>query len=130
VRIDHTAIVVADLGEALERYRRVLGVSFGTRYLLPGQRVEVAFLAMGDTQLELVTPTDPESGVARFLAKRGEGLHHVGILVDDIDRELERLRRENVDLIDEQPRPGVHGKIAFVHPRSTGGVLIELIERG
>jgi methylmalonyl-CoA/ethylmalonyl-CoA epimerase len=127
-RVDHTAIVVADLDEALDRYRTLLGAEPGAKHLVPEQRVAVAFLALGDTQLELISPTDPESGVARYLAARGEGLHHVGIHVDDIESELERLRLQGIELIDDQPRQGVHGKIAFVHPRGTGGVLLELVQ--
>lgn len=127
-RVDHTAIAVKDLDEALERYRRLLGVETYERVAVPQQGVEVAFLAMGDTSLELICPTEPGSGVARFLEQRGEGLHHIGVLVDDITAELDRLRRDGVELIDEEPRCGAHGSIAFLHPRGTGGVLIELVQ--
>lgn len=127
-RIDHTAIVVRDLNEAIDRYQRLLDVRAGERVLVPTQRVAVVFLSLGDTQLELIQPTDAESGTARFLARRGEGLHHIGILVHDIEGELQRLAADGVELIDREPRPGVHGRIAFVHPRASGGVLLELIE--
>jgi methylmalonyl-CoA/ethylmalonyl-CoA epimerase len=129
LRIDHTAIAVRDLDEALERYRRLIHAETSHRSLVADQRVEVAFLTIGDTELELIAPTDSESGVARFLDRRGEGLHHIGIQVDDIASELRRLEGEGVGLIDHLPRRGVHGMVAFVHPRATGGVLLELIQR-
>lgn len=127
-RVDHTAIAVQDLDEALKRYHRLLGLRVASRDRVPDQKVEIAFLAGGDTLLELITPTDADSGVARFLERRGEGLHHVGLLVDDIRRELQRLAEEGVELIDHEPRRSVHGLIAFVHPRGTGGVLLELVQ--
>ncbi len=129
LRIDHTAIVVRDMDGAIERYRRLFGAEPRDRATVPDQRVEVAFLPIGDTELELICPTDPSSGVSRFLAQRGEGLHHVGILVQDISAELGRLADQGVELIDRAPRRGTHGSIAFVHPRGTGGVLVELIQR-
>jgi methylmalonyl-CoA/ethylmalonyl-CoA epimerase len=88
----------------------------------------VAFVSMGDTQLELVQPLDPTSGVARFLDTHGEGLHHVGVAVDDLSAELRRLEADGVRLIDRVPRRGVHGLIAFIHPHGTGGVLVELVQ--
>jgi methylmalonyl-CoA epimerase len=129
LRVDHTAIVVRDLDEATERYPRLYGVEPSVRARVPQQPIEVAFLPVGDTWLELVQPTDATSGVARFLERRGEGLHHVGLQVEDIRRELRQLADEGVELIDTEPRPGVHGLIAFVHPRSSHGVLVELVER-
>ena len=128
LRIDHTAIAVRDLAEALNRYARIFGLQSVGRTEVPDQGVEIAFLRAGDTQLELICPLDQESSVSRFLDRYGERLHHVGLLVDDMDRELERLRRAGVELIDNSPRNGPHGRIAFVHPRGTGGPLIELIE--
>jgi len=128
LRIDHTGIAVRDLDEALERYRRTYGLQPSERLPVPTQHVEVAFLAIGDTRLELVQPTDDQSPVARFLDRRGEGLHHVAILVQNIREELQRLSDNGVELIDREPRPGAHGLVAFVHPREAGGVLVELIE--
>lgn len=128
LRIDHTGIAVRDLDEALERYRRTYGLQPSERLPVPAQHVEVAFLAIGDTRLELVQPTDDQSPVARFLDRRGEGLHHVAILVQNIREELQRLADNGVELIDREPRPGAHGLVAFVHPREAGGVLVELIE--
>jgi methylmalonyl-CoA/ethylmalonyl-CoA epimerase len=128
-RIDHTAIVVADMDAALQRYHQLFGVHPTERVVVPDQQVEVAFLSLGDTQLELVHPTTSTSGIARFLQRRGEGLHHVGVLVADIREELRTLQSAGVELIDPSPRQGAHGLIAFIHPRATGGVLIELIEK-
>jgi methylmalonyl-CoA/ethylmalonyl-CoA epimerase len=127
-RVDHTAIVVRDLDEAMERYRALWGVEAADRGVVPGQHVEVAFLRLGDTQIELIRPTSGDSGVARFLERHGEGLHHVAITVPDLKAELARLEQQGVELIDRQPRAGLHGQVAFVHPKSTGGVLVELIE--
>lgn len=127
-RVDHTAIVVRDLDEALGRYKLLFDPTGVERVLMLDQAVEVAFLAIGDTSLELVTPIEDKSGVARFLQSRGEGLHHVGIAVDDLEHELARMSHAGIELIDKVPRQGVHGRIAFVHPRATGGILLELVE--
>ncbi|MGI8968811.1 MAG: methylmalonyl-CoA epimerase [Chloroflexota bacterium] len=129
-QIDHTALAVRDLNEALARYEKLFGLSAHHRQVIPDQRVEVAFLPVGTSQLELVQPLDSESGVARFLQRRGEGLHHIGVSVDDIRAELQRLAANGVKLIDSEPRRGVHGLVAFVHPRDTGGLLIELVQNG
>ncbi len=128
-RIDHTAVAVRDLAEAVPRYEGLLGGRAGERIIMADQGVEVAFVSMGDTQLELVQPLDPTSGVARFLDSHGEGLHHVGVAVDDLSAELRRLEVDGVRLIDRVPRRGVHGLIAFIHPHGTGGVLVELVQR-
>ncbi len=127
-RLDHTAVAVRDLDEAVTRYEGLLCGRAGERIVMADQGVEVAFVSIGDTQLELVQPLDPTSGVARFLDSRGEGLHHVGVAVDDLVAELRRLEADGVRLIDRVPRPGVHGLIAFIHPHSTGGVLVELVQ--
>lgn len=127
-RLDHTAIAVSDLDEAIERYHRILGLTASERHLVPDQGVEVAFLPAGGSQIELICPTSTDSGVARFLARQGEGMHHVAFTVPDIEAELARLHASGVELIDSVPRRGVHGRIAFVHPRGTGGVLVELVE--
>ncbi len=127
-RVDHTAIAVRDLDKAIDRYRAVFGPAQVERAVVAAQRVEVAFLSYGDTYLELVCPLDETSGVARFLRAQGESLHHIGMAVDDLESELSRLAEQGVELIDRQPRRGVHGRIAFIHPRGTGGVLVELVE--
>jgi methylmalonyl-CoA epimerase len=129
LRIDHTAIVVRDLDEAMERYGRLYGLHRAERGKVPLQPVEAAVLPIGDTRLELIQPTDTKSGVARFLEKRGEALHHIGIQVQDIRRELQQLADEGVELIDREPRRGLEGLVAFVHPKASGGVLIELVEK-
>jgi len=128
LRVDHTAIVVRDLDEALARYRRIFGLEAFERTAAPDQGVEVAFLRLGNTQLELIQPLDSTSGVARFLERRGEGLHHIGVLVEDLRSELRQLQDQGVELLDGEPRRGVHGHIAFIHPRGMGGVLVELVE--
>lgn len=128
LRVDHTAIVVGDMDEALGRYRHLWGVEPSVRAPVPEQGVEIAFLPVGDTQLELICPVDASTGVAKFLERHGESLHHIGIEVEDIRAELRSLDVQGVQLIDREPRRGVHGLIAFVHPRGTGGVLIELVE--
>lgn len=127
-RVDHTAIVVRDMDEALARYERIWGVTPSDRQTVPEQRVEVAFLTFGDTSLELISPLDADSGVARFLERNGESLHHVAFAVDDIRAELTGLIDRGIQVIDREPRRGAHGLIAFVHPRGTGGPLVELVQ--
>ncbi len=127
-RIDHTAVAVRDLDEAAARYESLFSAHAGERIMMEDQGVKVAFVSLGDTQLELVQPLDTTSGVARFLESRGEGLHHVGVAVDDLVGELRRLESDGVRLIDRVPRRGAHGLIAFIHPHGTGGVLVELVQ--
>jgi methylmalonyl-CoA/ethylmalonyl-CoA epimerase len=127
-RLDHTAIAVRDLDEALARYAAVFGLEPSDRQRVDDQGVEVAFLGLEGSQIELICPTTSGSGVARFLDRHGEALHHIAFAVTDLDSELERLAAQGVELIDRAPRPGVHGWVAFVHPRGTGGVLVELVE--
>jgi methylmalonyl-CoA/ethylmalonyl-CoA epimerase len=127
-RLHHVAVVVADLDEALKRYQ-TLGFSRGERFVLAEQAVEVATLRSGTGWIELIRPTDPEGPIARFLAKRGEGVHHVAYAVEDLTVALEGLEAAGVRLIDAVPRTGAHGwRIAFVHPDSCGGVLTELVQ--
>ncbi len=126
--VDHIAFVVWDIDEALEMYVKRLGFTVKERRVVPSQGVEICFLDAEPVAIELIRPVDKESGVARFLAKRGEGQHHVCFRVDDIRSTLTALRTQGFQLIDEEPRRGVHGWVAFVHPKSTHGVLIELLE--
>ena len=126
-RIDHTAIAVRDLTGAIDRYLALLPGAVIERLQGPDQQVEVAFLRVADTALELVQPLSESSAVARFLARRGEGLHHVAFAVRDLRAELERLDAQGFELIDREPRRGAHGLVAFVHPRSTG-ILVELVQ--
>jgi methylmalonyl-CoA/ethylmalonyl-CoA epimerase len=127
-RLHHVGVVVSDLDAALDRYGR-LGFAGGERFALPEQGVTAATFRAGVGYLELIEPTDPDGPIARFLAKRGEGLHHVAYGVADLAAALRRLADLGVRLIDEAPRVGAHGwRIAFVHPESCHGVLTELVE--
>ncbi len=128
--LHHVGIVVPSLGEAIPFYRDVLGYSIGPEHSLADQRVRVVFVAKGESRVELLEPTDAESGVARFLAERGRAtMHHLCFEVRDLAGTLDRLAREGVELVDRAPRRGVEGQVAFLHPRAAGGVLVELLER-
>lgn len=127
-RLHHTAIVVSDMEDAIERWRALSGAEVETRELVRDQLVEIAMLQVDGSCLELIRPTDPETGVGRFLARRGESLHHIAFEVQEIGDVLRRLADAGYELIDSEPRSGAGGLIAFVHPRSTGGVLVELIQ--
>jgi methylmalonyl-CoA/ethylmalonyl-CoA epimerase len=130
--IHHVAIVVRSIDEALPRYRALFGWEpIDEPRVFASQHVRLCFLAPGTGQgakVELVEPTDDESGVARFLATRGEGLHHVCLISDDLAGDLDALAAAEAELIDREPRPGAHGEVAFVHPRSLNGVLWELLQ--
>ena len=128
-RIDHIAIVVEELGAALQVYEGALGMALGHVETIPEQDVKIAFLPAGDSEIELLEPINPESGIARYLAQRGEGLHHVCLEVEDLEATLTELKARGVRLIDETPRRGAQGRVAFIHPKGARGVLIELIER-
>ena len=126
--LHHVAVVVANLDEALGRYR-TLGFSGGERFVLAEQAVEVATLRSGTGWIELIRPTDPDGPIARYLAKRGEGVHHVAYAVPDLPAALNELEAAGIRLIDATPRVGAHGwRIAFVHPESCAGVLTELVQ--
>lgn len=128
-RINHVALVVDDIQEALEFWRDALGFELSHVEDAPDQGSVVAFLSTSDQEIELVKPTDGTSGVARFLKKRGPGLHHICLEVEDIRHCLDRLAAKGVRLINQEPVVGTGGKlIAFIHPESTHGVLIELYE--
>jgi methylmalonyl-CoA epimerase len=130
MKIDHIGIVVRDIQEALKAYETALGLPLKEIVEVPDQKVEVAFLPVGESNVELVQPLSDDTGIYKFLEKRGEGIHHICVEVDDIEAALARLREHGVPLIDEVPRQGVHGRVAFVHPKGMHGVLIELIEHG
>ncbi|MFC2030604.1 methylmalonyl-CoA epimerase [Chloroflexota bacterium] len=130
MKIDHLGIVVRDIEEALGVYESALGLPLEEVVEVPDQQVRVAFLPVGDTNVELVQPTSVDTGTARFLEKRGEGVHHICLEVEDIQAALDRLKGQGVPLIDEVPRPGAHGLVAFIHPKGAHGVLIELVEHG
>jgi methylmalonyl-CoA/ethylmalonyl-CoA epimerase len=128
-RIDHIAILVDDLENTLAFWQDALGLELSHRENNPDEQAEIAFLPSGDSQIELVRPTTQDSGLARYLEKRGPGMHHICLQVDDIESMLARLKAKGVQLINEQPRTGSDGrKYAFVHPKSAHGVMLELYE--
>ena len=127
-RVHHVAIVVRDMDAALAVYRDRLGLPLDVLLPIQSDGVRIAFLPVGESNIELVEPTDPATGVARFLESRGEGFHHVCLEVDDVAAELGRLEASGLELIDRAPRRGAEGPVAFIHPRSCNGVLVELIE--
>jgi methylmalonyl-CoA epimerase len=127
--IDHVAIAVGDLDAAIEFYGRVFGATVTHREVVESDGVEEALLQVAESYVQLLTPTRPDSPVARFLDKRGEGLHHVGYRVDDCAAVLEAMKAAGAVAIDEAPRPGSRGTtVAFIHPKSTYGTLIELVQ--
>jgi len=126
-KIDHLGIAVKDLSEAVQAYE-ALGFAVEARHDVPTEKVRTAFLPVGESHLELLEPTDPSSVIARFLEKRS-GLHHVCVLVEDLDAALAELKARGVPVLDETPRVGAGGcRVAFVHPRGAAGVLLELKE--
>jgi len=131
--IHHVAVVVRSIDEALLRYERLFGwLPEGEPFDFPPQRVRLCFLSPGPgggARIELVQPLDDESGVARFLESRGEGVHHVCLASDDLPADLARLAAAEAELIDHEPRLGAHGRVAFIHPRTLNGVLWELVEQ-
>ncbi|MGQ9599093.1 MAG: methylmalonyl-CoA epimerase [Anaerolineae bacterium] len=128
-KIDHVGIVVHDIQEALKAYESALGLPLKEIVTVPDQKVQVAFLPVGESNVELVQPLSDDTGIAKFLTQRGEGVHHICFEVEDIEAALARLKAHQVRLIDETPRQGAHGRVAFIHPREMHGVLVELIER-
>ena len=130
-QIDHIGIAVKSLDHSIPFYRDQLGMVLEGREEVAEQKVRVAFLAVGESRIELLEPTADDSPVARFLEKNGEGIHHLAYRVADLDASLAALKADGVRLIDETPRAGAHGaRIAFLHPRASGGVLTELCQAG
>jgi methylmalonyl-CoA/ethylmalonyl-CoA epimerase len=132
--IHHVAVVVRSIEESLPRYRRLFGWEPEEEpFDFPSQGVRLCFIATGsderDARIELVEPIDPESGVGRFLAARGEGVHHVCLVSDDLPADLDALAAAEAELVDREPRAGAHGRVAFIHPRTLNGVLWELVEQ-
>ena len=128
-KVDHIAILVPDLEGAKRFWVDALGLKLERVESVPEESVDIAFLPVGDSEIELLQPTDPESGVAKYLAKKGAGMHHLCFEVDDIEATLDRLRAADVPLITETAKVSNSGKkYAFVHPKGTGGVLVELYE--
>lgn len=127
-KVHHVALIVRSIDEALGFWRENLGLELETVMDIAHDRVKIAFLGVGESKVELVEPTDETTGVARFLASKGEGFHHVCFEVPNLAEALLRLEIDGLELIDSAPRRGAEGPVAFIHPRSCHGVLVELIE--
>ena len=127
--IDHIGVAVEDLDDSIAIYRDQLGMDVQHRETVEEFGVEAALLEIGGAHVELLTPTKPDSGVAKFLERKGPGMHHVAYRTDDIEGVLDRMREAGLRLIDQQPRTGIQdSRVAFVHPKSTGGVLTEIVQ--
>jgi methylmalonyl-CoA epimerase len=127
--ISHIGIAVNNLDESIRWYREVLGLSFEGIETVESEQVRVAFFRIGESRIELLEALSEESAIARFLAKHGEGIHHIALEVEDLPGRLAALKEKGVRLIHERPKPGAHHmNIAFLHPKATGGVLLELCE--
>jgi methylmalonyl-CoA/ethylmalonyl-CoA epimerase len=128
-RIDHIGVAVEDLEAAVALYEQSFEMALAHRETVESQGVEAVLLDVGDGHVELLRPLGPETAVGRFLERKGPGLHHVAYAVDDIDAALEQVREAGLELIDAEPRAGIRGsRVAFLHPRSTGNVLTEIVE--
>jgi methylmalonyl-CoA epimerase len=128
--IDHIGIAVSNIDEALKFWEASLGVKCAGVETVEDQKVKTAFLPIKESEVELLEATSPDSPIAKFIEKKGEGIHHLAIRVDDLERSLAELKEKGVRLIDEKPRKGAGGAmIAFIHPKATGGILLELSQR-
>lgn len=128
-RIDHIAVLVDDMDSSLSFWRDGLGLELGGVQDVPAELAQIAFLPTGSSEIELVRPTSSDSGLARYLEKRGPGMHHICLEVDDIQGMLAQLKAKGVQLINEEPRSSADGrKYAFIHPKSANGVMVELYE--
>ncbi len=128
MHIDHIGIAVTDIEEAAKVYK-LMGLEIVNIEEVPSQKVRVAMLPLGESKIELLEPTDPESPIQKFLDKKGSGIHHLAVSVDDVAAELAKLKEQGIRLINEEPVPGAGGAlIAFVHPKETQGVLLELCQ--
>ena len=129
MKIDHIGIAVKSLAQAVKVYEQAIGLELAGYDEVDEQGVRVAMLNIGESRIELLEPTRPDSPVGKFMTKRGEGIHHIAVQVDNIEEALERLKSAGVRLIDETPKRGAHNtRVAFIHPSSTHGVLMELVE--
>jgi methylmalonyl-CoA epimerase len=129
MKLDHIGIATKEIEAALALWRDTLGLELDYREEITEQGVRVGMLAIGDTHVELIEPLTEDSPVGRFLDKRGPGIHHIGVRVDDIRKELAKFKSNGARLIDEEPRVGARGcLVAFIHPQSAGGVLLELVQ--
>ncbi len=130
-KVNHIGIAVNDLEAAAPFYKDVLKLNYEGSEVVESQKVKVAFYTAGETRIELLEPTSPESPIAKFLEKKGEGIHHIAYEVEDVVSKLKELEDEGVRLIDKTPRSGAHGtSIAFIHPKAGNGVLVELCQPG
>jgi methylmalonyl-CoA/ethylmalonyl-CoA epimerase len=125
-KIHHIGIAVRNLDEALKFYRDTFGLQVHAQDTIEDQGVKAALLTIGQSEIELLEPTRPDSAVGRFLKRKGEGLHHICFQTPNVDAELEELKQKGVDLVDQQPRRGIAGMIGFLHPKASKGVLVEL----
>jgi methylmalonyl-CoA/ethylmalonyl-CoA epimerase len=129
IKIDHIAVLVEELGVPLKFWQEALGLELTHTRDVPAEMAQIAFLPAGDSEIELVMPTTPDSGLGRVLEKRGPGMHHICLQVDDIVGMLAQLKEKGVQLINEEPKLGAGGrKYAFIHPKSASGVMVELYE--
>ena len=129
-KISHIGVAVKDLNEAIKFYEESLGLEIEGTEEIKEQKVKVAFITIGESRIELLQSTDPNGPIAKFIEKKGEGIHHIALEVDNIEDALQKLKESGVQLIDAKPKIGAHRmKIAFLHPRSTKGVLMELCEK-
>jgi len=129
-KIDHIGVAVENLNETMKLYSESLGLEIEGTEEVKEQKVKVASIPVGESRIELIESTDPNGPIAKFIERRGEGIHHIALEVDNIEDALQKLKERGVQLIDEKPRIGAHKmKIAFLHPRSTKGVLLELCEK-
>lgn len=129
-KIDHIGVAVKNLNEGIRFYRENLGLAIEGIEEVKEQKVKFAFIPLGESTIELLQSTDPNGPIAKFIEKRGEGIHHIALEVDHVEGFLQKLKEKGVQLIDKKPRIGAHGmKIAFLHPRSANGVLLELCEK-
>ena len=127
--LNHVCIAVQDIEDTLAFYRDVFGAVSGEIQDIPDQGVRAALIRVGGSQVEFIQPTDPAGGIARFIERRGEGVHHICFEVERLQEKLDLLDARGIELIDKAPRQGLSGEIAFLHPRSTRGVLIELVDQ-
>ena len=131
MKVDHIGIAVKSLSEAVKVYQDAIGLHVSGYDEVDDQGVRVAMLTVGESRIELLEPTREDSPIEKFMMKRGEGIHHIAVRVDDIEQALGRLKASGVRLIDSTPRRGAHNtRVAFIHPSSTHGVLLELVEHG
>ena len=129
MKLDHVGVAVPDLAQAIERWRPLVGDPEAPPEDVPSNRVRVAFVAVGETHVELLQPADPSSPVAKFLERRGPGVHHLAFAVPSVDAALDEVRRRGGRVVDERARPGARGRrVGFAHPSAFGGVLVEFVE--